>query len=420
MAFTSSDAPVAGTTFTWSSSAAGIATVSASGLVTAIANGTAEIRATAQPGGIQSPAVTVTVSQVANGVRITPGSVAFGALGSTRQLGAATADSSDAVLPGSPTVTWSRVGPGTFASVSPAGLVTALAVGTGDTAVATIGALSAKVPIVVTQLLTSILVSTSGRDTLATTGRTKMYIAAPRDSNANAILGLSIAWSSTDAAVATVGAGTGLATAVGDGTANIRATVGAVIGQRALTVRRFASTFSLAPGSITITTGGGSQVATGTARDSVDAVLPISWLSRSASIASVAPATGASTTVTGVGNGNTFVLMLAGTRSDSASVAVSGQIVAPLTAGVSVGDNFFRSARNASQNFAVDTVAVGGTVTWTFAALNLHNVQSILNPTFTSSNLQTSGTYAFTFATAGTYEYNCQVHAQMTGRIVVR
>ena len=41
-------------------------------------------------------------------------------------------NSSDAPLPGSPATTWSRVGPGTFAGVSPTGLVTALAIGAGD------------------------------------------------------------------------------------------------------------------------------------------------------------------------------------------------------------------------------------------------------------------------------------------------
>ncbi len=418
-AFTSADAVVAGTPITWSSSAPTVASVSGTGLVTALSNGTAEIRASA-PAGVQSPAVVVTVSQVATVVRVTPGSVLFGALGSTRQLSAVTADSSDAALPTAPLVTWSRVGPGSFANVSPAGLVTALAVGVGDTAVATVGTLSAKVPIVVTQLVRSILVASTGIDTLATTGRNKTYVATPRDSNTNTIPGLTITWSSTDAAVASVGASTGVATAVGDGTTGIRASVGTVFGERSLIVRRFASTFSLAPTTIALTTVGGSQAVIGTARDSTDAVLPISWLSRSTSIASVTAATGATTTVTAVGNGNTFLLMLAGRRTDSASVSVSGQPTSPLTAGVQVGDNFFRSTRNASQNMAVDTVAVGGTVTWTFSGFNLHNIQSVLNPSFTSSALQTSGTYAVTFPAPGAYDYICQVHGQMTGRIVVR
>lgn len=94
---------------------------------------------------------------------------------------------------------------------------------------------------------------------------------------------------------------------------------------------------------------------------------------------------------------------------------------APTSAAVDVGDNFFKSSHNASSNPAVDTVAVGGTVTWTWTGSNTHSVQSTGSPSFTSSAIMTSGTYAFTFTTAGTYQYDCAVHgASMTGTVVVR
>jgi plastocyanin len=95
------------------------------------------------------------------------------------------------------------------------------------------------------------------------------------------------------------------------------------------------------------------------------------------------------------------------------------------TANVSVGDIFFQSAQNPSINPAVDTVAVNGTVTWTWAAGETlpHSVQSQGSPSFTSSGIQTGAgnTYAVTFTTPGTYQYDCAVHgSQMTGTIVVR
>lgn len=94
---------------------------------------------------------------------------------------------------------------------------------------------------------------------------------------------------------------------------------------------------------------------------------------------------------------------------------------AATTAAVSVGDNFFKSGHNASQNPAVDTVAAGGTVTWTWTGSNSHSVQSTGTPSFTSSTTKTTGTYQFTFNTAGTFTYDCAVHgALMTGTIVVR
>lgn len=97
----------------------------------------------------------------------------------------------------------------------------------------------------------------------------------------------------------------------------------------------------------------------------------------------------------------------------------------PTTAAVTVGDIFFTSGHNGSSNSAVDTVAVNGTVTWTWAPAEAlrHSVQSQGAPSFTSSAIQTGPgkTYQATFTTPGTYQYNCAVHGPlMTGRIVVR
>src|SRR5437016_3861350 len=60
---------------------------------------------------------------------------------------------------------------------------------------------------------------------------------------------------------------------------------------------------------------------------------------------------------------------------------------APASAAVTLGDIFFKSVLNGSSNPAVDTVAVGGTVTWTWATTEAlpHSVQSTGSPSFTSS-----------------------------------
>jgi plastocyanin len=97
---------------------------------------------------------------------------------------------------------------------------------------------------------------------------------------------------------------------------------------------------------------------------------------------------------------------------------------APATAAVNVGDIFFTSALNGSSNPAVDTVAVNGTVTWTWVAGDVlpHSVQSLGSPSFTSSGILSGpgNTYQFTFTAPGTYQYDCAVHGQlMTGSIVV-
>jgi plastocyanin len=97
----------------------------------------------------------------------------------------------------------------------------------------------------------------------------------------------------------------------------------------------------------------------------------------------------------------------------------------PTSASVRVGNILFSSNRNSTVNPAVDTVAVGGTVTWTWVntLTTPHSVLSTGAPSFTSSVLMTGNgqSYSFTFPTAGTYQYTCMEHpGQMTGRIVVR
>lgn len=414
-----SDLPVAGAVITWETTNTTVASVSPTGLVTAGANGTATI--TAHAGAIASTGVLVSVAQVMDTVNPTPAAVAFGAIGSTRQLIAVAVDSSDASVPTAPAVTWSSAGTGTVATVSPTGLATAIGLGNSDTAIATIGTKSARIPISVTQVVASVQVTPTTPETLRTTGRTRQYAAVARDSQANDIPGTSIGWSSSAPAVFSVDAATGLATALTDGNGSVVATASGVSGQRALVVRRYAETFTMTPSAASITTNAGTQVFTGTATDSVDTPLPILWQSRSAAILSTAPSTGTQTTATAEGNGQTYLVMTAGTRSDSALVTVSGQVSFPMSANVEVGNFYFKSIANATQNAAVDTIGVGGTVTWTWVAGSFtHNVTSTGSPSFSSSGNQDSGTFVRTFNATGTYQYECSLHAQMSGRIVVR
>jgi plastocyanin len=404
-------------TVTWTSSATAVATVSGTGLVTATGNGTTQIRAVAQ--GVQSDPITVTVAQFADTTVITPGAVAMGAIGSTRQLTAASADSGGAAIPGSPVITWTAAGNGATATVSATGLVTAVGVGSSDTAVASIGGILAKSAITVTQVPASILVASTGSDTLRTTGRTKTFTATVRDSQLNTIGGALVTWGSTSTATATIN-GAGVATAVADGNTTIQATSGAALGTKLLTVRRYSAVFDLAPLNDTITTNGGNTPFSIDARDSVDTALPATWQTRNAGIATVAPTTGANIVATATGNGMTFIIVSAGTRTDSAVLHVSGQIPLAMNRSVTVGDFFFRSDNNNTQNAAIDTIGAGGTITWNFNPGNSHSVESTGSPSFSSGPVQSGGTLQRTFANVGTYQYLCLLHGSMTGRIVVR
>lgn len=109
----------------------------------------------------------------------------------------------------------------------------------------------------------------------------------------------------------------------------------------------------------------------------------------------------------------------------------------PTAATVQVRSNYFLSTRNASGanpgifgSEAVDTVAVGGSVTWHWEQGG-HNVTPYENTGFTASGTHGAG-FTFgpiTFSEPGTYRYRCTNHSTfvtslglvgMRGRIVVR
>jgi plastocyanin len=97
----------------------------------------------------------------------------------------------------------------------------------------------------------------------------------------------------------------------------------------------------------------------------------------------------------------------------------------PLAVAIAVGNNFFRSGHNQSASPAVDTVAAGGTVTWTWTNSGSvpHSVESVSSPSFTSSAIQIGdgSRYSIQFSAPGTYRYDCAVHGRMmSGTIVVR
>lgn len=139
-------------------------------------------------------------------------------------------------------------------------------------------------------------------------------------------------------------------------------------------------------------TAGGGSVDPATSTTDSDGLASTTWTLGAAEGANVleARASGA--------NGSPVVFSATGTPAMS-----------PSAAAVSVEDNFF--------NPTSTNLAVGGTVTWTWAGSASHNV------TFTAgsnSATQTSGMFARDFPSAGTFDYLCTVHgAAMSGTVVV-
>jgi plastocyanin len=71
------------------------------------------------------------------------------------------------------------------------------------------------------------------------------------------------------------------------------------------------------------------------------------------------------------------------------------------------------------------TVAAGKTITWTNNDAIAHTVTSDTG-LFDSGAISATGgyggggTYSYTFATAGTYNYHCNIHPMMTAKIIVQ
>lgn len=67
---------------------------------------------------------------------------------------------------------------------------------------------------------------------------------------------------------------------------------------------------------------------------------------------------------------------------------------------------------------ATVTVPAGSTVTWTNKDGEPHTVVAN-DGTFRSPTMDTNGTFSFTFATTGTFDYVCSIHPFMHGTVVV-
>jgi uncharacterized protein YjdB len=210
-----------GRVISWSSANPGIATVSGSGLVTAVVAGTVSITASSE-GQTASAAITVSAPApvpVAS-VSVSPATSSLQVAG-TVQLSAVTRDANTNVLSGR-VITWSSSNTG-ISTVSASGLVTAIGAGS-----ATITALSetktgtAAITVSAPAPVPVASVSVSPATASLQVGGTVQLSAVTRDANNNVLTGRVISWSSSNTGVATVSS-SGLVMAVATGPAQITA-----------------------------------------------------------------------------------------------------------------------------------------------------------------------------------------------------
>ena len=284
-----------GRTVTWTTSNPAVATVSTSGLVTAVAPGTATITATSE-GKTGTSTITVTAAPVAS-VTVAPSTASI-VVAATQQLTATLKDGSGNTLTGR-TVTWSSDAAG-VASVDTNGLVTGVAAGTA-TITATSSGVTGTATITVTVAPVNSVTVTPSTATKQI-AETQQFTAELKDASNNVLTGRTVTWSSSNTGVATIDAGTGLATAVAAGTTTITATSEGVSGTATLTVSSGVAVASVtvSPDALVINMSAGAQTLTATTKDAGNNTLTgrtVTWSSSNTGVATVNSTTGAVTPV---------------------------------------------------------------------------------------------------------------------------
>ena len=255
---------------------------------------------------------------VPTAVTISPASATLQSLGETVRLAATVQDQNGQTMSGA-TVAWASGDP-SVATVDASGLVKAVANGTASVT-ATAGSASASAAVTVDQVLAAVAVEPSV-DTLWALGDTLRLSAEAVDANGHAVAAAEFAWASSDTSVATVDA-SGLATAVGNGAANVTASSGAVFASAAVTVEQRPASVDVGPATSTLASVGDSVRLSAQVLDAnlnlVGAVEGVTWSSDNPSVATV----DTDGLVTAVGNGSASVTASFEDLSTTATVAVA-------------------------------------------------------------------------------------------------
>ena len=343
-----------GRQITWTSRIPSIATVNATGTVTAVAVGTDSVLATSE--GVTGAAVitVVNVPVVTVVVAPTPDTIPQGG---TIVLSATPKDGGGNPLVRA--VTWSSGNTG-IATVSNGGLVTGVGLGT-TTITATSGGVPGTASVTVIQVPVASVTVTPKTPSMQV-GNTVQLSATTRDAKGNTLTGRVVTWGSGNGN-ATV-SGTGLVTGVSVGTSVITATSETINGTATATVTAAPPTLVriiLSPDTATINTGGTKQFSTvGKYSDSSTSAVTPTY-----------SATGGSVTASGLytagSTGGTFrVIATSSGLADTSTLTVVKPpvalvIVTPALDTVSVGSSYQLTATTKD---AGGNVLTGRVVTW--------------------------------------------------------
>ncbi len=311
---------VTGLTFFWSSSSQGVATITQSGQVTAMATGQAQIAASVA--GVSGIATLTVTPKPVGSIVIVP-SAATLRIATTLQLSDTVKDASGHPLTGQ-TVTWSS-DTALIAAVDENGLVTARTLGVAHIS-ASSGGKKAVSTITVSQVPVASVAITPATPSVFV-GQTTQLSAVTKDSAGNVLPGRVVRWSTANSAIATIDSVAGVLTGVAQGTTYVRARSEGVVDSVVATV-------SPAPPSTVILSPALAQVDVGqtvsynaVVTDNHGNPIPnptVTYSSLSPSIASVTSQTGATAQVlAGPNSGTATIKGTSGTATGNATIIVS-------------------------------------------------------------------------------------------------
>jgi alpha-tubulin suppressor-like RCC1 family protein len=160
-------------------------------------------------------------------------------------------------------------------------------------------------------------------DTLRNIGATVTLSGVVRNASHQPISGATVSsWESSNGAVATVGATTGIVTAVGNGSATITAHVGAVTGSTVVKVAQNPASLTVVPPTDTLRSVGATGQYTVIAKDAGGTAIAapvVRWTSSNVAVVKLDSVLGVATSVT---NGAVYVRARSGTIIDSVALAV--------------------------------------------------------------------------------------------------
>ena len=366
--------------FTWMSDDTEVATVDETGLVTAVAAGTAMITASAD--NVTSMPATVIVEEsppVIDSVEIVDAMPLMLEVGDTHQL-IAVARTSDGTMIGGVTLAWSS-DDNEVATVDSTGLVSAVGAGMADITAMTEETTSEPVTVTVAELPPVVdRVTVEPSTASIEEGETRRFTAKAYTSDNEVISGKTFTWTSSRPSVATISS-SGLARGRNAGSTTIRASVDGKSDTAMLTVTEpppVVARVTVSPSTASIEEGETRRF-TARAYASDDQVIPgknFRWTSSRTSVATIS----SSGLARGVNAGSTTIRASVDGKSDTAMLTVTEPppvvarvTVSPSTASIEEGETRRFTARAYASD---DQVIPGKNFRWTSSRTSVATISS--------------------------------------------